>query len=66
MATNLLIDDGLLNEAKALGGFRTKRETVNQALQEFIRQHKRLEILRLRGLIEFEPGYDHKKARRKR
>jgi Arc/MetJ family transcription regulator len=66
VATNLLIDDALLNEAKELGGFRTKRETVNRALQEFIQQHKRLEILGMRGLIEFDPEYDHKMARKKR
>ena len=66
MATNLLIDEALLNEAKELGVFQTKRETVNRALQEFIRQHKRLEVLRLRGLIEFDPEFDHKAARKKR
>ncbi len=66
MATNLMIDDALLNEAKELGGFRTKRETVNRALQEFIQRHKRLEVLNLRGMIEFDPEYDHKAARKKR
>jgi Arc/MetJ family transcription regulator len=66
MATNLMIDEALLNEAKELGGFRTKRETVNRALREFIEQHRRLEVLRMRGLIEFDPGYDHKAARKKR
>lgn len=66
MATNLLIDETLLNEAKKLGGFKTKRETVNRALQQFIQQRKQLEILSLRGLIEFDPQYDYKAARRKR
>jgi Arc/MetJ family transcription regulator len=66
MATNLLIDDALLNEAKELGGFRTKRETVDRALREFVQRHKRLEVLNLRGLIEFDSGYDHKAARKKR
>jgi Arc/MetJ family transcription regulator len=66
MATNLLIDDALLNEAKELGGFRTKRETVDSALREFVRRRKRLELLNLRGLIEFDPEYDHKAARKKR
>ena len=66
MATNLLIDDALLNEAKELGGFRTKRETVNRALQELIQKYRRREIVQLRGLIEFDPQYDYKAARRKR
>jgi Arc/MetJ family transcription regulator len=66
VATNLLIDDALLNEAKELGGFRTKRETVDRALREFVQRHKRLEVLNLRGLIEFDSEYDHKAARKKR
>ena len=66
MATNLLIDEALLSEAKKLGGFKTKRETVNRALQQFIQQRRQREILSLRGLIEFDPQYDHKAARRKR
>jgi putative antitoxin of VapBC-like toxin-antitoxin system len=61
-----MIDETLLNEAKELGRFRTKRETVNRALQEFIQQHKRLDVLRLRGLIEFDAEYDHKAARKRR
>jgi len=34
MATNLDIDDRLLNEALRMGGHRTKKETVTEALQE--------------------------------
>jgi Arc/MetJ family transcription regulator len=66
VATNLLIDEALLSEAKKLGGFKTKRETVNRALQQFIQQRRQREILSLRGLIEFDPQYDYKAARRKR
>jgi Arc/MetJ family transcription regulator len=66
VATNLLIDEALLSEAKKLGGFKTKRETVNSALQQFIQQRRQREILSLRGLIEFDPQYDYKAARRKR
>jgi Arc/MetJ family transcription regulator len=66
VATNLLIDEALLNEAKKLGGFKTKRETVNRALLQFIQQRKHREILSLRGLIEFYPEYDDKAARRGR
>ena len=40
MATNLAIDDSLLNMALQLGGLKTKKDTVNTALQEFIQKLK--------------------------
>ena len=36
MPTNLAIDDNLLDEALRIGGRRTKRETVNEALKEYV------------------------------
>lgn len=38
MATNLAIDDGLLERARRVGKLRTKKETVTQALTEFIQR----------------------------
>jgi Arc/MetJ family transcription regulator len=66
MPTNLAIDDELLKQALDAGGFRTKRETVNQALREFIQRRKRLELLKLVGRIDYDPGYDYKSERRRR
>jgi Arc/MetJ family transcription regulator len=66
MATNLAIDDGLLKAALAIGGLKTKRETVNMALDEFIQRRKRQEVIGLFGKIEFDKRYDYKKARGKR
>jgi Arc/MetJ family transcription regulator len=63
MATNLAIDDALLAEALEIGGFRTKKATVNEALREFIRRRRQAKILELFGTIDFDPEYDHKKAR---
>jgi Arc/MetJ family transcription regulator len=65
MATNLAIDDGLLNEAQTIGGLGTKKATVTQALHEFIQHRKQMKILELFGKIEFDPKYDYKKQRRK-
>ena len=66
MPTNLQIDDRLLAEAQKLGGFRTKKETVNEALGEFVRRRGQRQISNLFGTIEFTAGYDHKKLRAKR
>lgn len=66
MATNLAIDDRLVEEAQKLGRHRTKRETVNAALDEYIRRRKQQEVVSLFGTIEYERGYDYKRERRKR
>lgn len=65
MPTNLAIDDSLLEQALKIGGHRTKRETVNQALFEFIQRRKQLEIVSLFGKVDFDPGYDYKAARKR-
>jgi Arc/MetJ family transcription regulator len=66
MPTNLAIDDELLEKAQAIGGLKSKRATVNEALREFIARRKRLRSLELFGTIEFAEGYDHKKGRKQR
>ena len=66
MPTNLAIDDRLIEEARRLGRHRTKKETVTAALDEYIRRRKQQHILSLFGTIEYNPGYDYKRARGKR
>jgi Arc/MetJ family transcription regulator len=66
MPTNLAIDEKLLDEALKLGGFKTKKNTVNEALREFIQRRKQKDILSMFGKIEMEASYDYKKARKKR
>jgi Arc/MetJ family transcription regulator len=66
MATNLQIDDHLLNRARKVGGFRTKKETVNEALAEFLRRREQRGITDLFGTVDFTPGFDYKNLRAKR
>jgi len=66
MATNLAIDDELLNTALMVGGFKTKKDTVNQALKELIQRRKTADIIDLFGKISYDSDYDYKKARRSR
>lgn len=66
MPTNLAIDDDLLEQALTVGGYRTKRQTVNEALREFIQRRKRLELLKLVGKIKYDRRYDYKQERRAR
>ncbi|MCC6620185.1 MAG: type II toxin-antitoxin system VapB family antitoxin [Deltaproteobacteria bacterium] len=66
MPTNLAIDDDLLDEAVRVGGHRTKKATVTEALQEYVQRRKQLGILELFGKIEYDPEYDYKKARQRK
>lgn len=63
MASNLAIDDKLLEEALSISGLKTKKDTVNYALKEFINRRKQLEILDLFGKLDPDADYDYKKAR---
>lgn len=63
MATNLNIDDKLLREAQRLGRKRTKRETVNEALEEYIRRRRQRRLLELFGKLEWDPEFDYKRER---
>jgi Arc/MetJ family transcription regulator len=65
MPTNLAIDDELLTEAQRVGGHRMKKDTVNEALEEYIQRRRQAKINDLFGTIEFESAYDYKKQRRR-
>ena len=65
MATNLAIDDSLLEEALRVGGHRTKKDTVTEALEEYIQRRKQARILDLFGKVEIDPKYDYKRQRRR-
>jgi Arc/MetJ family transcription regulator len=66
MATNLAIDNDLLTEAQKIAGFKTKKETVNSALKEFIARRKQIEIIDLFGNIDYDEGYDYKAGRNRK
>jgi Bacterial antitoxin of type II TA system, VapB len=63
MATNLAIDDTLIEQARQIGHHVTKKAAVTAALQEYIQRRKQLEILDLFGTIDYDPDYDYKKNR---
>lgn len=65
MATNLAINETLLETAYKIGGYKSKKETVNTALEEFIQKRKSEELIKLFGQIEYDSDYDYKKLRAK-
>lgn len=66
MATNLALDDALIEEARRTGGHKTKKEAVTAALDEYIQRRKQQRVMGQFGTFEFQPGYDYKTARKKK
>jgi hypothetical protein len=65
MATNLAIDDNLILDAQKIGGHRTKKEAVTEALKEYIQRRKQLKIINLFGTIDYDHDYDYKEGRKR-
>ena len=65
MATNLEIDDKLINTAKRIGKHKTKKAVVTEALVEYIQRREQLRILGLFGSIDYDVDYNYKDQRKK-
>ena len=63
MRTNIVLEDSLVKEALKYSGAKTKRELIHQALEEFVKNRRRRNLLDLAGKIEFVEGYDYKSLR---
>ena len=63
MRTNVVLDDELVAKGLKISGLNTKKELINTALKEFVRNHSRLDIRELKGKISFIDGYDYKSLR---
>jgi len=46
--TNIILDDDIVEEAKELTSFKTKREVIDFALRELIKQLRRKKLLAVR------------------
>lgn len=66
MRTTLDIPRPLIEEARALLGFKTKTDTVILALQELIRRRRVEELRSLFGSIELELDLDESRRRPRR
>jgi len=65
MATNLQLDDEMINKAVNLGKHKSKKEAVNQALKTYVQSLEQEKVLSLFGTVEYDPDYDYKKQRNK-
>ena len=63
MRTNIVLDDSLVKKAFRLSHVNTKKDLVNLALEEFVRNHSRLDLRDIKAKMKFKKDYDYKKMR---
>ena len=66
MATNLALEDKLIDEARRIGKHKSKKDAVNAALRDYIRFHKRLKLLDWIGKVEYYDDYNYKAQRNRK
>ena len=63
MRTNIVLDDRLVQEAFKYTRAKTKRELMDQALREFVENHRRRDLMDLFGQGGIRADYDYKQLR---
>ena len=64
MRTNIVLDDQLVDEAfKYAENINTKKDLIEIALKEFVKNRKMKNLQDLKGKILFSDDYDYKKMR---
>src|ERR1019366_4717510 len=53
----------LIEDARTLGGHKTKKDAVTPGLAEHIHRRTQIGIIKLFGTIDYDPAYDYKAAR---
>ena len=64
MSTNLALDDQLIDDAKSLGGHRSKKEAVTVALEEYVLRLKQQAVVEAFGKIDYDKKFSHKRQRK--
>ena len=63
MATNLALNQELLERAFVLSGEATKKAAVTRALQEFIARREQKRAIELFGKLDWDAAFDYKAER---
>jgi Arc/MetJ family transcription regulator len=66
MRINVDIDEKLFKKAMKLSNGRSRREVIEKGLKRLVEHGNQARILKLKGKVEFWPGYDYKETRRDR
>jgi len=60
MGTRIVIEDSIMTEALTVSGFKTKKQTVEEALKLLIKMKKQSQIRDYRGKLQWEGDLDKK------
>ena len=63
MRTNIDLDDKLVKKAMKLGKAKTKKELIHKALEEYVKNMQKRNLIELKGKIEFSKDYNYKRMR---
>ena len=63
MRTNIILDDNLIEEAFKYSNVKTKKALISLALQDYINNNKRKNLLDLVGKIDLDDKYNYKETR---
>ncbi len=66
MKVNVDINEDLLKKAMRTSNGKSRREVIEEGLKRVADHGKQARILKLKGKVEFWPGYDYKELRRVR
>jgi Arc/MetJ family transcription regulator len=58
MRTNVEIDDKLMSQALKYSRLKTKKEVINEALNEYVKYHMRLKLQSLQGKVKWVGDLD--------
>jgi len=58
MRTNIVINDILIEQALKLGGYKTKKEAVEEALKLLVRLKQQESIKKFKGRLKWEGSLD--------
>ncbi len=58
MRTNIEIDDELMKKALKYSKLKTKKEIINEALNEYVKYQMRLKLLSLQGKVKWVGDLD--------
>ncbi|MBN1626194.1 MAG: type II toxin-antitoxin system VapB family antitoxin [Deltaproteobacteria bacterium] len=56
--TNIVLDEKLINDCIKVTGIKTQKALIDHALRELLRHEKQIEILNLKGKINWDGNLD--------
>lgn len=59
MRTTVVLDEELLERLRKVGGFRTRREAIATAIEEYVARKEREALAKMAGSVEFHEDHLH-------